>query len=37
MMAAEMRLGINIPIGDLSHFWKDTKAAQATQDIEKQE
>lgn len=37
MMAAEMRIGINIPIGDLSHFWADTKAAEAVHDVEKQE
>ena len=24
IMAAEMRLGINFPVGDLSHFWPDT-------------
>lgn len=24
MMAAEMRLGINFPVGDLSHFWPKT-------------
>lgn len=37
MMAAEMRIGINIPIGDLSHFWADTKAVEASEDIEKQD
>ncbi|KAF2173512.1 hypothetical protein M409DRAFT_61888 [Zasmidium cellare ATCC 36951] len=37
MMAAEMRIGINVPIGDLSHFWADTKAAEAVHDVEKQE
>lgn len=26
MMAAEMQIGINIPVGDLSHYWSDTKA-----------
>ncbi|KAI1123645.1 GPR1/FUN34/yaaH family-domain-containing protein [Nemania abortiva] len=25
MMAAEMRLPLNLPFGDLSHFWPDTK------------
>ena len=24
MMAAEMRLGIDFPVGDLSHFWPKT-------------
>jgi hypothetical protein len=24
MMAAEMRLGIDFPVGDLSHFWPRT-------------
>lgn len=24
MMAAEMRLGINLPVGDLSNFWPNT-------------
>lgn len=24
MMAAEMRLGVNIPVGDLSHLWPRT-------------
>lgn len=24
MMAAEMRLGVNFPVGDLSHFWPKT-------------
>ena len=24
MMAAEMRLAINLPVGDLSHFWPRT-------------
>ena len=24
MMAAEMRLAINLPVGDLSHFWPKT-------------
>jgi hypothetical protein len=24
MMAAEMRLPINLPVGDLSHFWPRT-------------
>ncbi|CAK3902640.1 Clavaminate synthase [Lecanosticta acicola] len=37
MMAAEMRIGINIPIGDLSHFWNDTKSAEKVSDVEKQE
>jgi hypothetical protein len=27
MMAAEMRLGINFPVGDLSHFWPKTDVA----------
>lgn len=35
MMAAEMRIGFNVPIGDLSHFWADTKATET--DVEKQE
>jgi uncharacterized protein len=40
MMAAEMQLGINIPVGDLSHYWPDAKrakAAQAAADVEKQD
>ncbi len=24
MMAAEMRMAINLPVGDLSHFWPRT-------------
>ena len=24
MMAVEMRLAINLPVGDLSHFWPKT-------------
>ncbi len=24
MMAAEMRMAISIPVGDLSHFWPNT-------------
>lgn len=24
IMAAEMRLAINLPVGDLSHYWKKT-------------
>lgn len=36
MMAAEMQIGINIPIGDLSHYWKDVSSAKAA-DVEKQE
>lgn len=24
IMAAEMRLGVNLPVGDLSHFWPST-------------
>jgi len=27
MMAAEMRLGISFPVGDLSHFWPKTDVA----------
>lgn len=27
MMAAEMRFGINFPVGDLSHFWPDTNVS----------
>jgi hypothetical protein len=22
-MAAEMRMGVNLPVGDLSHLWKN--------------
>lgn len=36
MMSAEMGMGINIPIGDLSHYWKDTRA-NVVEDVEKQE
>jgi uncharacterized protein len=34
IMAAEMRLGINFPVGDLSHFWPKTDVP--LEDIEKQ-
>ncbi|KXT04034.1 hypothetical protein AC578_4949 [Pseudocercospora eumusae] len=34
MMAAEMQLGVNIPVGDLSHFWGKKKQVA---DVEKQE
>lgn len=40
MMAAEMQIGVNIPVGDLSCYWPDAKAAKlaaAREDIEKQE
>ncbi|USW56156.1 Putative acetate transporter GPR1/FUN34/SatP family [Septoria linicola] len=39
MMAAEMQIGVNIPVGDLSCYWPDAKAAKlaaAREDIEKQ-
>jgi len=29
IMAAEMRLGINFPVGDLSHFWPKTDLSMA--------
>jgi succinate-acetate transporter protein len=34
MMAAEMRLAINLPVGDLSHFWPrtDVEMAQAAKE-----
>jgi hypothetical protein len=34
MMAAEMRLAINLPVGDLSHFWPrtDVEIAQAAKE-----
>jgi hypothetical protein len=34
MMAAEMRLAVNFPVGDLSHFWPKTDVALG--DAEKQ-
>jgi hypothetical protein len=34
IMAAEMRLGINFPVGDLSHFWPSTDVELT--EIEKQ-
>jgi hypothetical protein len=34
MMAAEMRLGIDFPVGDLSHFWPRTDVTLG--DAEKQ-
>jgi uncharacterized protein len=34
MMAAEMRLSIKLPVGDLSHFWRPTDVDMA--DLEKQ-
>ncbi|KXT17799.1 hypothetical protein AC579_5327 [Pseudocercospora musae] len=34
MMAAEMQLGFNIPVGDLSHYWGKRKQVA---DVEKQE
>ncbi|KAF7190754.1 Protein alcS [Pseudocercospora fuligena] len=37
MMAAEMQLGVNIPVGDLSCYWPDAKRAKAVEDVEKQE
>lgn len=36
MMSAEMNMGINIPVGDLSHYWADTRAS-TVEDVEKQE
>jgi len=30
MMAAEMRLAIKLPVGDLSHFWPRTDVEMAT-------
>jgi hypothetical protein len=35
MMAAEMRLSIKLPVGDLSHFWPPTDVELA--DLEKQD
>jgi hypothetical protein len=35
MMAAEMRLSIKLPVGDLSRFWPPTDVDLA--DLEKQE
>lgn len=34
MMAAEMRLALNLPVGDLSHFWPttDVEIAQAAKE-----
>jgi uncharacterized protein len=34
MMAAEMRLSIKLPVGDLSHFWGPTDIDMG--DVEKQ-
>ena len=34
-MSFEMRLGINFPLGDLSHLWPNTDAAMG--DVEKQQ
>ncbi len=30
MMSAEMRLAINLPVGDLSHFWPRTDVEMGT-------
>jgi hypothetical protein len=35
MIAAEMRMTVNLPVGDLSHFWPNPDAELA--DLEKAE
>jgi len=35
IMSFEMRLGLSLPVGDLSHFWPKTDVP--LQDVEKQE
>lgn len=35
MMAAEMRLAINLPVGDLSRYWPKTDVEMATAAKEK--
>ena len=32
IMAAEMRLGVNFPVGDLSHLWPKTDIALSEAD-----
>lgn len=34
IMAAEMRLGVNLPVGDLSHFWPNSNVPIT--DVEKE-
>ena len=37
IMAAEMRWSVNLPVGDLSHFWRKTDVELATMENEKRE
>ena len=37
MMAAEMRVTVNLPVGDLSHFWRQTDVELAAMENEKKD
>ena len=37
IMAAEMRWSVNLPVGDLSHFWRKTDVELAAMENEKRE
>jgi len=37
IMAAEMRWTVNLPVGDLSHYWKRTDVELATMENEKRD
>lgn len=37
MMAAEMRWTVNLPVGDLSHFWRGTDVELAAMENEKKD
>lgn len=36
IMAAEMRLAVNLPVGDLSHYWRDSNVDMAAAVADKQ-
>lgn len=35
IMAGEMRIPLNLPVGDLSHFWPNTNVDLAVQEHER--
>jgi hypothetical protein len=37
IMAAEMRWSVNLPVGDLSHYWRKTDVELAVMENEKRE
>jgi uncharacterized protein len=36
IIAAEMRMAVNLPVGDLSHFWRDSNVDMAAAAADKQ-